>query len=124
MKHKTINGWTKEKMKAQIRLKNNGTRAHDGDSCKYMTPDGNRCAVGCFIPDDQFSEGLLESTDVTDLLIRYKHLKEYMPLEDRGLTFMQGEHDSGYDVAEATGLHERLCAWIDQNVEDSEVAGG
>ena len=52
IKYKTINGWTKDKMKAQVRAKNNGKRSlRRSGGCAYQVTDGNRCAAGCFIPD-------------------------------------------------------------------------
>jgi len=112
MKYHTINGWTKEKMKAQIRKYNNGTLAREGFSCAYKNEVGNRCAIGCFIPD-AFFEGPINIYDlsVVGLLNRYPFLYTYMPFEEnKVLTEFQNIHDK------AIQTHEELFKWIDENV--------
>ena len=32
-----------------------GERAMDGPQCVYRAPDGNKCAAGCLIPDELYS---------------------------------------------------------------------
>lgn len=108
---KVINGWTKEKMKEQIRLKNNGTQAADDTMCVYRTGDNNACAAGCFISDDDVKSignvvvGLLPS----NILSKF-------PLEPYGMRVMQKKHDN----SERTDgdMRDILCKWIDENVEE------
>lgn len=92
----TINGWTKKRMKAKIRLKNNGKKARVGDRCLYETEDGNHCAAGCFIPDghkafditlataviDPSASGLTDRCGYTDLLKVFPLPIEAMNVED------------------------------------------
>lgn len=111
MKYKCINGWTKEKMKAQIKLKNNGMRAVDpwGIICLYRTPDGNACAIGCFIPDN--NQAIRYNCPIDTI---HHQVKEYMPIELTGLIELQFLHDRN----EKDNLHDVLFYWIDENVED------
>lgn len=48
--------------------------------CMYRSPDGMKCAVGCLIPDTEYSDNM-ESKDVRDLLSLYflspERLKEF-----------------------------------------------
>lgn len=105
MSYKAINGWTKARMKEQIRAKNDGSKARDELGCCYMTPDGNRCAVGCFIPDD--NEVALDYAGAVSYLLRYcPDLKDVLPLELSGLLAMQIVHDDvnpDLDVREIYG---------------------
>lgn len=118
MKYSTINGWTKEKMKAQIRAKNNGTRCYDSeqDSCVYEMPNGNHCAVGCFIP--QGHEGMTIIGGSDNLLYNYQSLTLLMPLKPRALRELQKVHDSCQDGKYARDVRDVLCEWIDANVVD------
>lgn len=40
-----------------------GRRSYSDTGCKYRAPNGDRCAVGCLIPDELYSEGF-EGTGV------------------------------------------------------------
>jgi hypothetical protein len=114
--YKTINGWTKDKMKAQIRLKNNGKRSLSGelDGCAYQAEDGNRCAAGCFIPDGHIA---LHFGDFIDLAIQiHPELKTSMPLDTEDMYKFQIAHDTANDKEDVRDV---LCRWIDENVEDS-----
>lgn len=64
MKHKTINGWTKELMKAQIRL-NMWVKSIDNDACMYRS-----------------------------VLKKFPILKKKPPLDEYSLTKLQGQHDN------------------------------
>lgn len=115
MKFQTINGWTKEGMKSAIRAGNNGRPAKQEKMCCYLTPDGNKCPVGCFIPDGHPSQG--EVTNALFLIHEFPDLASIMPLPVLGLRQMQEVHDSHTD---ARDVRDVLCEWIDENVEDGE----
>lgn len=88
-----INGWTKAKVMKQVKKYNDGTRAINGrdGACAYQTGDGNRCAVGCFIPDNHSA---LESDLPADKLIeRYPDLANVMPFRAYDLCSFQVAHD-------------------------------
>lgn len=124
MKHKTINGWTKELMKAQIRLNMRG-KSWDGEDCLYRSEINGlptACAVGCFIPDEKYSvdlEGEVPSKPSKNgEIARFEIATSEVafPLEGEGLKDMQIIHDSSHSGNPA----EEVCAWIDKNVEDGE----
>lgn len=115
IKYKTINGWTKDKMKAQVRAKNNGHRSTKAGGCAYESTDGNRCAAGCFIPDGHAALGYGDFIDM--LIARYPELANYMPLEfNHDMYKFQLAHDTASDEED---VREVLCEWIDKNVEDA-----
>lgn len=129
MKHKTINGWTKELMKAQIRLnmraKSVNGGVNNGKRCLYRSTyngEPNACAVGCFIPDEKYSgdlEGLVPSEPhkgglLTGFQIATSEVA--FPLEGGGLRAMQNVHDDSLKTNPA----EEVCAWTDENVEDGK----
>jgi hypothetical protein len=93
--YKLANGWTKEKVMQQIKKYNSGTKAKIPGcfGCSYQTPYGNRCAIGCFIPDGH--PGLKSGSLVNDLLEVYPELKDKMPFRSmRALRAFQITHDS------------------------------
>jgi hypothetical protein len=92
--YKLANGWTKEKVIAQVKKFNNGTKAvNDFKLCIYKAKDGNRCAIGCFIPEEH-KEALNFQGSVGSLLNRYPNLKPYMPFANLdALEDFQRAHD-------------------------------
>lgn len=94
---KLINGWTKETVMAQVKKYNNGTKAVVGDSrdesCVYRSKSGNRCFIGCFIPDGHPGLNVIGSAET--LLREYKNLKMCMPFASPDLLIFQSVHDDG-----------------------------
>mgnify|MGYP003640356325 CR=1 FL=1 len=89
----------KDAMKV-IRANNLGKRSYDedNDSCLYRNEDGNKCLVGCFIDDAEYTpdmegQGYLGIND---------GLKSPMPFSDDVMNSLQGYHDNGL-VSEKTG---------------------
>lgn len=118
MKHKTINGWTKELMKAQIRLNMRAKSVNGNGICQYRSTYNNKptaCAVGCFIPDSKYVPELENSIAGG---FRFQTLTNTVrfPLEYSGLREMQIVHDESFKDNPA----EEVCGWIDENVEDVE----
>lgn len=108
---KTINGFTKASMKRAIRAGNNGHKSKLSPSnkmCAYRAPDGNKCAVGCFIPDE-VDLYAVEGKPVSELE------NFIFPLSVRGMEFMQAYHDSYRGKCD---MRDVLCRWIDRNVKD------
>ncbi len=116
---KTINGWTKARMTAQIRLRNDGTKSVDTRGrCVYQSPTGNACAVGCFIPRGQYWGGFDDGDMGVREVFLWQEMRLAMPLAVEGLTRMQSVHDNA--PSEIGGdMRERLANWINENVEDS-----
>ena len=121
MEYKLSNGWTKEKVMEQIKKYNNNTRAIRGTQCQYKDENGNRCAIGCFIPDEH--NGLGFQGGVGDLLKNYPDLKLYMPLDDiMGLESFQVAHDESYSYGQdktkiGLPVYPRIVEWLEENVE-------
>lgn len=109
-------GWTKEKMKRYIRRGNDGTRAFSPQQsmCVYLTDDGNKCAVGCFIPKANFEQGMNVAGDVFDLLDTF-NVTKFMPLTRKGMKSLQVVHDN---VLGLVNMRKYLCNWIDKNVTE------
>ena len=117
--HQTINGWTKEKMIETIYAGNKGKcaviRNHfEQIVCSYLTEDGNKCAVGCFIPDGHIAQ--TRTTTAGALLADYPDLVHFMPLEIAGLIVMQKTHDQ-FRAGEKDP-RPAIKLWIENNVED------
>lgn len=113
MSYTCSNGYTKATIIAKIRLGNNGTRAVDNGGCVYLTDGGNKCGIGCFIPDGHAAQGI--TCSVKDLLRTYPDLLAYMPLAElEGLQEMQRAHDSCLDADPRDVLED----WINDNVQD------
>lgn len=95
---KLINGWTKESVMAQVKKYNNGTKATSDinpEICVYQNKSGNRCAIGCFIPDGHPALGSKKPANM--LIFDYPNLKYYMPFDtEDGLRKFQKAHDRAY----------------------------
>ena len=122
---KTQNGWTKESMKEHVRNNfKDKSQNISGPGCLYRGPEGKKCAVGLFIPDEFYipeldrAEGtLLEGTEVQHILRAYPHLEGFMPLEVKALTGFQTFHDNLSDSKTEIEQTESLLRWIETRVE-------
>lgn len=122
-KYKLVNGWTKETVMAQIKKYNNGRRAEripnpswpDIVVCAYQASNGNRCAVGCFIPDDH--KALSGFNGATELVRKYRDLAKLMPFEGRALEAFQESHDSFIKNFSNPSVHKVIEAFLNNYVE-------
>lgn len=113
-KYKTANGYTKAKMIETIKTKMLDHRSWHlcGILCAYLAEDGNRCAIGCFIPDGHIA--LLSLMSVNGILTNYPDLKNFMPLESKvGLRKLQKTHDRA-----AGDPRLKVLRWIETYVKD------
>jgi hypothetical protein len=97
MTFKPINGWTKEEMLDTIKARKFEETAEEGHSCRYLTNDGNKCAVGLFIPNGHPAQH--EIMMVGELLKHYEDLRGIMPLEEMPMEMFQLSHDEERDSA-------------------------
>ena len=92
---KLVNGWTAERVLAQVKKYNDGAKAiKEGTNniCTYQAKNGNRCFVGAFIPDDHAA--LNSNFEVSDLLAEHHDLASLMPFDETDdLKDFQLSHD-------------------------------
>ncbi len=88
--------------KVATHLSNQGHRAisEDGKHCFYLMPNGDKCAFGCLIPENEY-EPRFETHDVVGVLrnmidpFHYPVLNSFKGHEDLLLS-LQNAHDSDY----------------------------
>ncbi len=119
MSFATINGWTVDRMIERVRARNDGTRAMTPGSgvCLYRVgghPGGNACALGCFIPDELYTDDL-EGNGPTELVGFLPELAGLLPLGADGLELMQEAHDNHFSDED---MRDFLAGWIRDNVTD------
>lgn len=114
-KYKLRNGHTKASMIATLLKYNNGTRALAGTTCLFEARNGNRCAVGCFIPDNH--RGLKYEEGAKGLLEAYPDLKSHMPLSSSALLKLQRVHDT--EDGSTKSLRERMIEWVEKSTRES-----
>lgn len=113
-----INGWTKAKILKVIRARRYNAPAVSEGTCAYLTKNGNRCAVGLFIPKGH--EGSSLFGDVTELLGYHPDLESKMPLTTTALKRLQRVHDDCSVENNGTknlNAKEAMIAWVKANVE-------
>lgn len=88
-------GWTKAKVMRAFKRGNNGTVCEGSlpNSCAYLNSDGNKCAVGVFIPKKRYNKDI-EGQTAHSVFMDYPGLKDFMPLSAEGMNEMQEWHDS------------------------------
>lgn len=116
---KAINGWTKKKILKVLEARRyNAPAVNPADgTCKYLTRNGNRCAVGLFIPKGH--EGAKLIGDVTVLLEAHSDLEDKMPLSIDGLKKLQTIHDycsEQYNGIKNINAKEAMINWVKKNV--------
>ncbi len=115
--YKYINGYDLETTMKQIKKYNNGTRAMSlniDNQCSYRNEKGNRCVVGCFIPDNKSTA--LASRFIASEVVSDNNLEEYMFVEIKALDKFQEVHDT-YNETDTKSLYEQLRTWLEDNVE-------
>lgn len=75
-------------------------RSHEREICKYLTANGNKCAVGALIPDGHPAQKYVGCA--IDLLYRYPQLRDRIDKELGRV--MQNFHDDNYNWT-SEGLH-------------------
>ena len=112
-----LNGFTRESTMAAIKAYNDNTRAYDNDreECMYETNEGNRCAVGCFIPDDH--DGLMYHGGARALLSNYPDLETFMPMSVERLVSLQNTHDSCH-VDDLYGVLEEKLKSMEESYDE------
>lgn len=91
------NGYNKESVITQVKKYNNGKRAseyiEEVPYCMYQTPEGNRCFIGCFIPEGH--PALNAYGGIGIILSCHPDLRAYMPFSAMDdLNAFQRVHDN------------------------------
>lgn len=112
-----INGWTKKKMLNVLKKRRYNVPAVDKESetCVYLTGNGNKCAVGMFIPSGHEAQHL-EGT-VRALFDAYPDLFYKMPLNFEGMGMLQFIHDSTYENGKLGNAKRAMIDWVEANVK-------
>jgi hypothetical protein len=113
IKYRTINGWTKDRMKEHVMTEFKGKSmicvGSMEETCVYRGENNTKCAVGMFIPDILYSP-MLEKITIYNM----QEFQGVFPLDQMGLKAFQRIHDNS--EPENT-LHD-LLSWINNCVED------
>ncbi len=112
------NGWTKEKIISRIREKmlDHPSKLPNG-ACVYRAPDGNCCAVGTFIEDEDYEPEWDSTTawpsgcPVDEIWGSVEHT---MPLNLTAMDLLQNVHD---ELDLHVDPRPALEAWIEEHVE-------
>jgi hypothetical protein len=120
--YKLINGWTKETVMAQVKKYNDGTKSVRPISnkstsrviCLYENKDGNRCAIGCFIPDKH--PALKQVLPAYCIAEEYPGLRELMPFDMGVLNSFQRIHDRA-DQTHNGDVYGAVQEFLDTRVE-------
>ncbi len=121
--YKPINGWTKESIIDHIiyNFKGKSVVVHSSaiypdtgvESCKYRGPNGKKCAVGMFIPDELYHPNIEGSCIRSTKLININLLKSNFPLHIDAMEDLQEIHD----VSDPDCTLTDLIDWVDKNVK-------
>lgn len=116
--YKCINGWTKETMINHIKKEFKGKSVSyidcgNDELCLYRGPEGKKCAIGMFIPDNLYAERMEEDGLISKIIRTYPKVKYVLPLDLDGLLLLQEVHDNS---DEDDTLNDMLD-FIEANVE-------
>lgn len=111
--YKPINGYTKESMIETIEREFTGKAVNENDysQCFYRSPTGQKCAIGCFIKDEEYYAGF-ENKGVEFVMGEIR-----LPLIYTAAIQFQYKHDNLSNEISANAQKQELIAWIEQNVE-------
>jgi hypothetical protein len=82
--------------KVALHLLTQGRPARESGSCKYRTPGGRKCAIGCLIEDDQYTpkmEGLRISQVADRYYSRLRNILNKTSQRRKFLGRLQSTHD-------------------------------
>lgn len=109
--YKTINGWTKQSMIEHIETEFKGKSITSSGSCRYLTDDGKKCAIGMFIPYYKYSKEMEGLINISELSKKYKIS---FPLHPSIMRQLQIIHDE----SPIDNCLTNMLAWIENNVEE------
>lgn len=107
---KPINGWTKQGIIDHILANYKGRSTNSNGTCLYRGDNGRRCAVGVFIPDDDYTLEM-ECKSAAEIWREFYPLRQILPFEASDLMILQQCHDEG------SGERSDLIKFLEDNVE-------
>ncbi len=120
MKYKPINGWTKQGIVDHITKEFKGksisldyTNDDETVLCLYRNPEGKKCVVGMFIPDNQYNP-IMERENVVSIINSFPHIMNFLPLHKEAMRDLQSIHDAENDPVILT----KMIDYINVNVQD------
>ena len=80
-------------------------------NCVYRTPDGNKCAVGCLIPNKDYSPKMdnIDSTEISSVWHRFKALKRLF--KDDQLELLR----------DLQKVHDDICNWSERGFVGNQL---
>lgn len=111
--YKPINGWTRAKILRVLKNRkfDEASRCESSGACVYRAENGNRCAIGMFIPNNH--KGLGFEGLASELLETFPSLAKRMPLSVKALDKFQESHDSPMNRKNAK---QAMISWVKKNV--------
>lgn len=114
-----INGWTKQSTIEHLKKEFKGYSYNlEKGLCMYRGPNGTKCAIGCFIPDDAYNSAFEQSV-IRDLIKWSPELLKYMPIREDLLQQFQGAHDNSSDKEYEPTL-QRIVTFIESLPEEPQ----
>lgn len=108
-----INGWTKEKMIEHIKKEFKGKSYKINQmNCMYRGPDGKKCAVGMFIPDDAYNPNMEGKKAIFIEQYCPYNINSVMPLYLYQMAQLQIVHDHSNEL----NTLKDMLNWIERNV--------
>lgn len=108
-----INGWTKETILKVIKNRKFEGRALIEGCCCYLDEQGNKCAVGLFIPDGHPAAKEHQML-ARSLLNKYKDLENIMPISIDYINLFQRSHDQ---PDKKNSAKEKMIQWVEENIQ-------
>lgn len=111
-----INGWTKRAIKDHISREFKGKATDYRGHCQYLTAEGKKCVVGCFIPEGHPAQ---RSPAAADFLSKdFPEMPSLLPLEAKAMGLFQEIHDDLNDELSLIQQLNLLLEWVDTYVAD------
>lgn len=89
-------------------------RTNNRTTCLYRTNDGRKCAIGQFIPDENYSHEI-EASPPNSISVISRLPKIFKKLNRRFLIRLQKVHDNGCTEEAMEENLERFCTDIENN---------
>lgn len=114
-KHKLINGWTKETVKARIRERVPQEGCASDNTCLYRNAKGKSCAAGAFIPDALYKTSM-ERQPIQSVIRDNKLDVSLFPFNEHSMSRFQDIHDN--TVSNGENVIDELVKFIDNDTEE------